>query len=65
MGLPKHCESCEDDTDTLFPVAVLVESVSGGEEMVIRYYCAVCFWDLLEDAAKDIDKKEEEEKKDE
>lgn len=43
MGLIDcKCDSCGDKVDVLFPVAILDELPTGGEAMVIKYYCFTC-----------------------
>lgn len=66
MGLQDgHCDSCSEETSFLFPLAVLVELPTGGEGMVVRYYCYDCY-DILEDTAIEEKKdKEDEELEDE
>ena len=55
------CESCEEIVSFLFPIATIQELPSGGEQMIVRYYCKECY-DIMLDAAQDeIDDREEEE----
>ena len=55
-------ESCNEEVGFLFPIAVIQELPSGGEEMIVKYYCKDCY-DIMLDAAQDEidDRKEEEE----
>lgn len=43
------CDSCSKETDVIFPLYILDELPTGGEQMVRKYYCLVCKSDL-EDA---------------
>ena len=48
------CDSCENPTDTLFPVAVLDELPTGGMKHVQKWYCVACKGELeLEAEEKD------------
>jgi len=54
------CDSCSEETGFLFPIAVIQELPSGGEQMIVKYYCKDCY-DIMLDAAQDeIDDREEE-----
>ena len=58
MGLKDGtCDSCGDKLDVLFPIAILEELPSGGEGMVIKYYCLTCK-ETLEDEAESTEPKE-------
>ena len=61
MGLKdSKCDSCGEIVSFLFPIGILQELPSGGEEMVIRYYCKECY-DIMLDAAQDeVNNREEE-----
>lgn len=66
MGLHNaRCDSCDSNSDVLFPIALLVEAPYG-KQMVQRWYCIKCKQaieteaDLTED-----DEEEEEEEEDE
>ena len=59
------CDSCNEEVGFLFPIAVIQELPSGGEEMIVKYYCKDCY-DIMLDAAQDeIDDREEEEEEEE
>ena len=59
MGLKDGtCDSCGDKLDVLFPIAILDELPSGGEAMVIKYYCLTCR-ESLEAEAESIEPKTE------
>jgi len=61
MGLKdSKCESCGEEVSFLFPIGILIELPSGGEEMVIRYYCKDCYDIMLETAGDELDEKEDE-----
>jgi len=74
MGLENgKCDSCEKETNFLFPIAVTIELPTGGLAMSLRYYCIDCY-DILIDTAYDElgngselenDEEEEENDKDE
>lgn len=66
MGLKDgKCDSCEKETNFLFPIAVTEELPSGGFAMVTKYYCIECY-ETIQDAAHDeLEEEEEEEKEDE
>lgn len=60
MGLTNQkCDSCEEKTDVLFPVAILDEMPTGGTCMVVRYYCYGCRTDL-ETEAESMDSDDED-----
>jgi len=62
MGLKdSKCESCGEEVSFLFPIGILIELPSGGEEMAIRYYCKNCYDIMLETAGDELDEKEDEE----
>jgi len=64
LGLKNmHCDSCGAEVDYLFPVATIQELPTGGEEMVLRYYCKDCYDIMLDNAGEELDEKEEEENK--
>jgi len=43
MGIENHkCDSCDSIVDILFPLIILDELPTGGEQMVRRYYCIKC-----------------------
>jgi hypothetical protein len=64
MGLiDGKCDSCKEDKTILFPLAVLDELPSGGERIVVRYYCKSCY-ETMADAAEDFDNEDEEEEED-
>jgi len=66
MGLKdSKCESCGEEVSFLFPIGILIELPSGGEEMVIRYYCKNCYDIMLDTAGDELDEKEDEEEEDE
>ena len=44
------CDSCEEEKSILFPLAVLDELPSGGEKMVVKYYCKDCYDVMTEEA---------------
>ena len=55
------CDSCNEEVGFLFPIAVIQELPSGGEQMIVKYYCKDCY-DIMLDAAQDeINDREEEE----
>jgi len=60
-----RCESCNEEVGFLFPLAVIQELPSGGEQMTVRYYCKDCY-DIMSDTAQDeIDNEDEDEKEEE
>jgi hypothetical protein len=65
MGLTDNkCDSCSEEVNFLFPIAVIEELPSGGMKMIVKYYCWDCY-DIMTDAAKDeLDKTDDENGKD-
>jgi hypothetical protein len=62
MGLENgKCDSCEKQTNFLFPIAVTVELPTGGLTMAIRYYCIDCYETLSDAAHDELENNEEEE----
>jgi len=62
MGLENgKCDSCEKQTNFLFPIAVTVELPTGGLTMAIRYYCIDCYETLCDIAHDELENNEEEE----
>jgi len=60
-----RCDSCNEEVGFLFLIAVIQELPTGGEEMIVRYYCKDCY-EIMSDAAQDeIDDKDEDEEEEE
>lgn len=55
------CDSCGEEAGFLFPIAVIDELPSGGEAMVIRYYCYKCMKIVTENLEENEEEEEEEE----
>jgi hypothetical protein len=64
MGLTDgHCDSCGDEVNFLFPIAVIVELPTGGLTMAVKYYCIDCYETLVDTAHCEQDEEEENEDK--
>ena len=62
MGLKdSKCESCGEEVSFLFPIATIQELPSGGEQMIVRYYCKDCYDIMLKTAQDEINDKDENE----
>ena len=65
MTLLNHkCDSCSKIVDVLFPIAMLDEIPSGGEAMVMKYYCVECK-DTIEAEAEDVEPDETDDEEEE
>jgi len=61
MALLNHkCDSCDQETDVLFPLAILKELPTGGEQLVQVWYCVEC-WNVIHEGMELTDDNEEEE----
>ena len=65
MGLLNHeCDSCNQETDVLFPLAILKELPTGGEQLVQVWYCVEC-WNIIHEGMELTDNDEGEEEPEE
>jgi hypothetical protein len=60
-----RCDSCGKEKTVLFPILILDELSTGGEQMVMKYYCAECFQIMIENEESDKNENDDEEWNDE